>query len=143
MNIKIRKATQADSSIIYHFICFLEEYSFDEKQFRENYAEGLEDDNNLFLIAELEGEVIGFLSACRLLALHRGGITYQIQELFITRAYREKGISKLLLEAFEEQLEGTAYQGLSVSIRPTNTEARKMYEKAGYNNTHIHLVKTK
>lgn len=141
MNTKIRKALPGDASIIYHFMCFLEERSFDEKIFREHYVEGLDDENNIYLIAHEEEEVIGFLSAHRLMVLHRGGFIYEIQELFITRAYRDKGIAGLLLSSLEEQLAGIPYEGLEVSIRTGNTDMRRFYEKAGFENSHIHLIK--
>ena len=141
MNIKIRKALPSDASILYHFICFLEEQSFDEKRFRENFSQCLEDENKLYLIAEKEDEVIGFISAHRLIILHRGGYVFEIQELFITRAYRDKGVAGLLLKALEEQASSTIHQGFSVCLRSGNTDGKRFYEKAGFQNSHIHLLK--
>src|SRR5450755_1983138 len=97
---KIRLAALSDVDSVFSFICHLEEQSFDFESFREKYSENLENPDLIYLVAANEqDEVIGFISCHGQTLLHHDGKVYEIQEMYVARSYRDKGIGKALFAA--------------------------------------------
>jgi (aminoalkyl)phosphonate N-acetyltransferase len=141
-NINIRPAAPADGEIIYHFICHLEEKHFDPEDFNERYKFNLGKTDTIYLVAVSESdEVIGFLGCQGQSVLHHEGKIFEIQEFYVARPHRGKGIGRDLLGAVEEKLRKTGAEILEVSTHAKRTEARRFYAKLGFASTHVKMVK--
>ena len=141
-NYKIRPATLADQETIYHFICHLEEISFERESFMDRFKHNLGRQENIYLVATNEvEEPIGFISAQGQSVLHQEGRIFEIQELYVARNWRGLGIGKLLIESLQEKLHKTKAGGLEVSTHAKRTEVRRFFSKMGFTANHIKLLK--
>jgi (aminoalkyl)phosphonate N-acetyltransferase len=108
-NCKIRVATLADLETIFYFICHLEEKHFDFESFAERFKANLGKPDTVFLVSTSEAdEVTGFISCQGQSVLHREGKSFEIEEVYVARPWRGKGIGKALLGALKEKLRKTS-----------------------------------
>jgi (aminoalkyl)phosphonate N-acetyltransferase len=141
-NYKIRAAALPDLETIFHFICHLEEMSFDFEAFTERYKANMGRSDTIYLVSTSEAdEVTGFISCQGQNVLHHEGKIFEIQEVYVARPYRGKGIGNALLGALEEKLRKTSAEILEVSTHVKRTEARRFYSKLGFVYTHVKGVK--
>ncbi len=80
----------------------------------------------LFLVAVLDGEVVGTVMAGY--EGHRGWINY----LAVDPVCRKKGIGRQLLANAESLLEALGCPKINLQVRSENAEARAFYAKAGF-----------
>ena len=142
--ISIRLARNYDARKIFNFLCELEEQLFDQQEFEVNYRLCLADNNNLYLVAvDKENIAIGYISCHGKIILHHGGMVYEIQELFVEKSYRNKGIGKLLVQELEAYLIKRDYKSFEVATKKTRTGTRKFYILSGFQETHVKFTKAK
>jgi (aminoalkyl)phosphonate N-acetyltransferase len=140
--IKIRNAGIADVDTIFSFICHLEETSFEFKSFKERFSENLENENCIYLCAvNNHDECIGFISCQGQTLLHHEGLVFEIQEMYVAKNFRDKGIGKLLFAALEEKLKEIGCGSFEVTTNVKRSDARRFYTKLGFVQTHVKFVK--
>jgi (aminoalkyl)phosphonate N-acetyltransferase len=140
----IRSARNHDAKKIYQFLCEKEERLFDLPQFENNYRLCLADSSNLYLVAvDQHNDAIGFISCHGQTLLHHGGIVFAIQELFVEKRYRKKGIGKLLLKGLEDHLCGRDYLSLEVNINKKRIDTIEFYKGSGFKETHLQFTRNK
>jgi (aminoalkyl)phosphonate N-acetyltransferase len=109
--ITIRAAKNHDARNIFAFLCEMEGRLIDRERFELNYRLCISDVNNVLLVAANENnEAVGYIACHGKIVLHYEGILFEVQELFIEKTFREKGIGKMLLKSLAEKLAGTGYQ---------------------------------
>lgn len=143
MNISTRFATFADLPVVYQFICELEENELGEIAFERCYRYNIANDKNCYLVAEDDGQVVGFLSCHGQMLLHHADWVYEIQELYVRNEYRSKGVGKLLLDTIIEQLKDIEYDVLEVTSNKSRTDAHRFYLKNGFKDSHFKFTKRK
>jgi|SRR5579871_2427520 len=142
--INIRAAKNHDARKIFNFLCELEGHLFDQQDFEINYRLCLSDNNNVYLVAaDKDNNAVGFMSCHGQILLHEGGMVYEIQELFVEKPYRNKGIGKMLLKALEEYLSKRDYKQIEVTTNKKRTDTIKFYANNGFEETHVKFVKAK
>lgn len=141
MDIIIRKANADDVLQVHRMICLLEEQELDRGTFEEIYLFNIADERNIYLVAEIDNKVVGFVSCHGQQLLHHNGWVYEIQELFMDEAYRGKGIGKHLLDELERQLAERKYDMIDVTSGNRRKEAHAFYMKNGFNQTHQKFTK--
>jgi len=133
---RIRKATTQDSDTIYSFICELESAVLDIIRFRESYFHNLESPDILYLVAENENGLAGFISAHGQWLLHHSEKVYEIQELFVTPDQRNNGIGSLLVNAVRKELEKEPCELLEVACGISRTGAHRFYLRENFRQSH-------
>src|ERR1700676_4625898 len=124
-NYQIRSANLSDLDTILGFISHLEERSFVFDSFKERYSENLDNPHALFLsVVNEEDEAIGFISCHGQSLLHHEGKVFEIQEMYVARTYRNKGIGKALFAAVEERLRKMDCETLEVTTNAKRSDAR-------------------
>lgn len=99
-NYKIRAAVSTDVETIFNFVCHLEERRFDFENFKERFSENLNSHSNIYLVAvNEEDEPTGFISCHGQSLLHHEGKVFEIQEIYVARNWRDRGIGKALFAA--------------------------------------------
>lgn len=141
MAVIIRLATANDAETVYRFICELKEVIFDPHVFNRIYQYNLKNEKNHYLVAEIDEEIVGFLSCHGQLLLHHLGWAYEIQELYVDKDHRSKGIGKQLLQALEHVLSKENYDVLELTSNMKRTEAHKFYLNNGFEQSHFKFVK--
>ncbi len=135
--ILIREAAESDLEAIERLMGELIEAmedteGIDIKLVGENCRNLLNDANSYFLVAEIEGAIVGFINfTTRKTILHpaRSGL---IDELVINKKYRGKGIGKRLVLAAIERCKQLGCCEVEVSTGMENIKAREFYEKCGF-----------
>jgi len=141
-NYKIRSAVAHDVDTIFSFVSHLEERSFDFNRFKEKYSDNLSREEVIYLVAVNEmDEVVGFISCHGQELLHHEAQVFEIQEMYVARNYRDKGIGKALYAALLEKLAKADCESLEVSTQIKRTDAKRFYLKLGFTQSHAKFVK--
>jgi ribosomal protein S18 acetylase RimI-like enzyme len=141
--IKIRKAGLTDIETIYKFISHLEERSFEFDSFKEKFKVNIGIPDILYLVAaDQNDEVIGFISGHGQNPLRLDGWVFEIQEMYVTKSYRGKGIEQMLFMNLEEQAVKLDCERMEVSADATRPDAKKFYSKLGFSSIMTRYIKT-
>ena len=139
---KIRNAGPEDMEAIFAFICELEEISYDFNLFKRFSLCNISNKENIYLVAVDElGKPIGFISCHGQVLLHHMGKVYEIQEMFVDRDHRNKGMGKLMLRGLEKCLQNEDYVLLEVAVNSKRQDSREFYRKCGFEQTHLKFTK--
>jgi GNAT superfamily N-acetyltransferase len=89
------------------------------------------------LIAEEDGDAVGFLSLIFYKTFfHRGG-TALINELVISQPYRSKGVGTALMARAKEEALTRGMDELEVATGQENRRAQAFYRKCGFDGEYI------
>ena len=83
-----------------------------------------ERDGTVFITAEENGEICGFITASRVLD------EVSIYNVAVTEKHRRKGIAEKMMNFLAENSEGAAF--ITLEVRESNNAAIGLYEKLGY-----------
>jgi GNAT superfamily N-acetyltransferase len=83
-------------------------------------------------LAEQAGEPAGYLLAVLVFSLEHGGMMAEIDEFFVTPAFRGQGIGAALLNEAERVLRESGARRLQLQLASANTRAREFYVARGY-----------
>jgi PhnO protein len=139
----IRKATKEDAGIIYEFVNELEDTVFDNELFHQYYEENLRSVKNHYLVALIDSTVVGFLSCHGQVLLHHSGLVYEIQELFVDKHYRNKGIGRKLISGLQAILLKDDYKSLEVACSFKRKDTHRFYIANGFAQTHYKFTREK
>ncbi len=92
----------------------------------------LGDYNTIAIKALDDGNVLGFVIGQ--IQLERGATVGHIITIDVLPAYRKRGIGTILLEAVETIFRQKHLQSSFLEVRKDNSEALRLYVKAGYEN---------
>ncbi len=95
--------------------------TFDELMRSDVYAE--------CFIIEHEGAAAGFGLISKSFSQECGGLVVWIEELYIRREFRSKGLGHEFFEFLEENRPASRYR---LEIEPDNVRARALYERLGF-----------
>ena len=128
----VRKATIKDLDRI----IYINRVSLPENYTRYFFVEHLNKWPNAFFVAEVNGEVVGYvMSRVELgwghtkLGLVKKG---HIVSLAVLEGYRRRGIGTALMRASIEGLRNYGAKEVYLEVRVSNTPAIKLYEKLGF-----------
>jgi ribosomal protein S18 acetylase RimI-like enzyme len=107
--------------------------SYDEAAVRSGLAQLLIDPElGRALIFEVDAEIAGYAVVTWGWDLEYGGRDAYLTDFLIVATFRGRGLSKLALQAVEEQARADGVQQLHLMVRPANVPARRLYEGAGF-----------
>ncbi|WP_422361666.1 GNAT family N-acetyltransferase [Reichenbachiella sp.] len=90
-----------------------------------------------YFVAEVDGEIAGSLLTTFEWSDWRNGMILWIQSVFVSKAFRGKGVYRALYEHIQGMVNGTDdYCGIRLYVDKTNTNALKVYEKLGMDSQH-------
>ncbi len=141
-NYKIRGASIDDVDTVFSFISHLEERTFDFEPFKERFSENLNRRAKFIWSQSMRKmNLLGLSVATDKACLHHEGKVFEIQEMYVARNYRDRGIGKALFAALEERLSKMECESLEVTANIKRSDARKFYTKLGFVQTHVKFVK--
>lgn len=106
--------------------------NIDSNLIHDNCRELIKKENSFVIIAEIEGNVIGFVNfSLRLTILHKSPSAL-IDELVVTKNFRGKGIGRLLVESAVKKAAELGCCEIEVGTENTNTAARNFYKACGF-----------
>jgi len=138
----IRPATGQDADILYQFLCDLEEMALNRNHFNATLERNLADPLIHYLIAECDGQVVGFVSCHIQYLLHHAGKVGEIQELYVLPPYRNQQIGQKLIQALEELARQQQLINLEVTANQKRTETHRFYQRWAFQPTHFKFVRS-
>ncbi len=76
--------------------------------------------------------VVGYLALCTGYSLEMGGRDAFIDEVFVAREYRDKGLGQQLIQAALETARSSGVQAVHLSVELGNRQALELYERLGF-----------
>ncbi len=83
-------------------------------------------------IATADGDAVGYLLLVFVFSLEHGGLTAEIDELYVRDSCRGAGIGRRLLEAAEVACRDAACFNISLQVGSRNAAAREFYLRRGF-----------
>ena len=156
LNIKIREATKRDLPRLGGLGALLvqEHHDFDRRRFLaaknrtpQDYASflstRLEDRNAVILVAETEGETIGYaygeIEGYDYMSLR--GPAGVLNDLIVDPAYRSRGVGRLLLDGIISRLKSRDVPRVVLSTAARNKSAQRFFERNGFRPTMIEMTR--
>ena len=99
--------------------------TFNEMLSSNNYAEG-------FLL-ECDDKIVGYALLAKTFSQEAGGLTIWIEELYVRKEYRGRGLGSEFFEFLEKNFPAARYR---LEIEPDNERAISLYEKWGFKPLH-------
>jgi GNAT superfamily N-acetyltransferase len=84
------------------------------------------------LVAEADGELIGYSVLCNLIQLQFGVRGLDMHHLFTEEGFRGRGIGTALVDACKTKAKALSCRYLMVGTHPDNNEAQVFYENLGF-----------
>jgi len=140
MKITIRQFSQSDIKIVQQLMHELG-YPLDEEELLFN-INMIHQRNGIILVAELEANVVGCLSAVINASLAEG-MFGEIVSLVVSKEYRGSGIGKCLVKQAEDWLKPKV-EKIRIRANSIRIEAHKFYKSLGYKEikTQLSFVKS-
>jgi len=110
-----------------------------DKILRKEFNESISSDKNLILFAKENKEMIGYIQ-CNYTKNPYSKLGY-IDDLFVLKKFRRKGIATKLIVEFTKILKKKGYKKLQMSVNTRNTNAISLYKKLGFEIFHYGLRK--
>lgn len=119
---------------------------FDAKAYIDQLLSMLQRESGSLFVAEENDALLGFVAGsipedAEDLLDHYPAKEGKLHELVVFEAHREKGIGRLLMEKLEEQLRSQGCEYIRVGCFVPNTGARAFYEKCGYTDRYVEMLK--
>lgn len=140
-DIVIRPANSADISLVYELICDLEDTRLDFEAFKSIYNINIRSTEAVYLVAEYNKAVVGFLSIHVQRILHHTRPTCELHELNVFNEYRSLGIGTQLMQEAERIAKELGLEEIELTTKVFRKRAQEFYARLGYVNTHLKFVK--
>lgn len=142
MIITIREATQKDyKELMKLYDAFYEGKRNYVSHKEDSFAKLLGSSNACMYVAEQEGKLIGFITASTRFVVRYSKPIMQVEELFVSLAFRKHGIGARLIEQIEEIAAGAGCVSIYIESNIHMKIAHKFYEKVNYKNEGIYFKK--
>lgn len=119
---KIRKMTDADIS----YVCTIEKDVFSKPWKEEDFRRAIENPNNDYLIAEIDGQVVAY---CGYWGIPPEGYIYNVA---VQKEYRKQQIGYHMLTSLMERAKERGITELTLEVRMSNIPAKSLYEVLGF-----------
>ena len=137
MNVNIREAKMKDFEQINELMQdLLGDPIFKRKKV---FDEALSSENYIPLVAEVNGDIVGFLDIWHFPDVGHGATLGVIENFIVSERYRKMGIGGKLLEEGVEIAKKQKFHELHVWTEFKNRNAIKMYKKNGFINENLLL----
>ena len=140
-DIAIRPAESADQSVVYELICDLENTKLDFESFKSTYNINVRSTDVVYLVAERNKTVVGFLSIHVQHILHHTKPTCELHELNVFNEYRSMGVGTALMQEAERIAKELGLEEIELTTKVFRKRAQEFYARFGYVNTHLKFVK--
>ena len=136
IDLEIRKVQPKDEEKVRLLLDELEQRVADPSIFHTIFKEYLHRTEAVFLVAEVDRKVIGFISCLGQRLLHHEGWVYEIQELIVTETFEGKKIGQALIEEVRKRIEPRGIKSIEVCSNKRRKKAHAFYQAVGFANSH-------
>lgn len=132
----IRRAQPSDLETIYHFICLLEEYDLPFSSFSTGFLHNLSQPGIRYYIGEIDRVPVAMISLHTQFLLHHSAFVYEIQELFVLREHRTRGLGRQLIKFVVDLVKSEGGKLLEVASNNKRLHAHDFYLACEFKQTH-------
>ncbi len=90
------------------------------------------DESVIFVVEDPNGVLLGFTQLYPLFSSVGARRVWLLNDLFVAKSARRKGVGEILMEAARAFAEETGAKGVALETGVDNTQAQALYEKLGY-----------
>ena len=137
----IRKAKESDLKLVKLLVEELEEQKFEFEIFKEIYLKNLISTEVHYFVAEVNNDVVGFMSIFESTPLHHCHKLAEIQELIISQNYRGLSIGKEFIELATKLGQEKGWLQIELSSNMKRLKAHSFYLRNGFSRRHFKFVK--
>ncbi|WP_330983717.1 MULTISPECIES: aminoalkylphosphonate N-acetyltransferase [Enterobacterales] len=141
MPCELRRATLDDTEAVYGLICELKQKDYDRQIFAAGFAANLNNPNQHYQLAVLDGNVVGMIGLQIMFPLNLNCWIGEIQELVILPQVRGLNIGKKLLAWAEDEARAQGASLMELSSGKVRTDAHRFYLREGYLQSHFRFKK--
>lgn len=135
--IAIRPAVRTDCAFVYDLICDMENEELPYDEFTRIFAEQMVDGRMLCLVAEEDGERMGFINLRMERQLHHAARIAEVMELVVIAGHRSQGVGAKLIEAACGAARTAGCIQIEVACKQHRSRAHAFYERQGFESTHF------
>lgn len=125
--IQIRRMTAKDVTAVVK----IENEIFSEPWSADSFRIGLETKNDIYLVAEEDGEILGY---CGLWGVIDEG---QITNVAVALGHRRRGVAEKMLRELMQQAAEADFTEFTLEVRVSNAPAIALYHKLGFHDEGI------
>lgn len=147
MNVEFRACTEADLPMVQnHALSLYREdpqgMEMTPNKIQKTFQEfSLKAEKGHIIVFEIDNTVIGYAILVFFWSNEFGGDFIEVDELFVQKEYRNRGIGKTFFKSLEETWQGKAV-ALALQTTPTNERAIALYKHIGFSvSRNFHLIK--
>jgi PhnO protein len=137
----IRKAKETDLEFVKLLVEELEEQKFELEIFKEIYFKNLVNTEVHYFVAEVNNEIVGFMSIFESTPLHHCHKLAEIQELIVNVKHRGLSIGKEFIELATKLGQEKDWLQIELSSHMKRLKAHSFYMRNGFNRRHFKFVK--
>ena len=137
----IREANENDWVEVYDLIVELENFSFPQESFKEIFYKNIQDQKVHYFVKEVEKEIIGFVSILISNPLHHCATIAEVQELIVTKKFRNAKVGKELLCFVEQLANENGWVQIEIASNIKRLQAHNFYIKNQFPRSHFKFVK--
>lgn len=137
----IRKAKDKDLDSVKLLVEELEELEFEFEIFKEIFVRNLLNPEVYYFVAEVNNEVVGFMSIFESTPLHHCHKLAEIQELIISEKHRGLNIGKEFLELAAQLGQEKNWLQIELSSHMKRLKAHSFYLRNDFSRRHFKFVK--
>lgn len=140
-SLRVRKADINDIQPIYKFLCDLAGKDFDSYTFNKAFMLNIVKPENIYLVADYNTRVVGYLSFNSRLVLHHGGLKIgDILEMYVKPEMRSLGVGKLLLDKIKLLSKMLNVHRLEITSELASIESHNFYLRENFVEIHKKFV---
>lgn len=109
---------------------------------KEYFTEAIKREDGIFLVAEVEGKLIGYVNGGPKDMFHRKSKYFEIENVGVVPDFRGQGIGKELMEQITELAKLGGFTKIYVMSYYRNAKAVGFYKSLGYKEIDISLEKS-
>lgn len=140
-SMKIRLARESDyKQLMQLYNDFVGEDRY-SKYNNDSFKKVINSTNNFIFVAEDNGKLVGFATFSIRDVIRYPKQIAELDELFVSLDYRQKGVGKLLMQQVEDKAKELNCYRIFVESQYKHETAHKFYEELGYSNYGYHFIK--
>ena len=145
-NLSIRMAVKSDilvlTNLLYQLFSVEEDFTFNKEKHERGLSLLIDASNTaIVLVAELDGKVVGMLSAQSNISSVEGNIAITLEDMIVDKSLRGLGIGKKLMLEMLQWAEKNGITRMQLLADKTNLSALAYYNKLGWKQTNMFCLR--
>jgi len=100
---------------------------------KKHYGEKIKEISGVCFVAEMNGEIVGYLTAAKKeVPSYRNVTVADLENIFVKKEFRSHGVGKMLMNKFKEWAKEIKMDKVAVNVFALNDRAIEFYKREGF-----------